>query len=366
MEAQIDERLQALADAECGLRRAQADKLRLVRHIYSEFGGDDSSIDAESAAAEVSCLLHISTRSAQRLINDALLICDRRFVFEALQRGDVDLTRAKIIAELLPTVELQEQLEDFALFYALDHTPYETRRWILANLPEEHADTEQRTEFDKRSVGVEHGTAGMSELWAYLPTTVAEEFFSALDRLARGQADPEDGRTMDQRRTDAIGELLDERVTVSTSVSVVLPVNQTGATVNGYPLPFSAGWQAALAASDSWSTFFAGPDGRIVAEAPTRYRIAASLARVVRARDQHCRFPGCHVPAARCDLDHTVPFPLGESTSENLHCLCRRHHRLKHSGGWSVRVLGANHLEWTSPAGRAYVTKPPDAFDPSA
>jgi hypothetical protein len=285
-------------------------------------------------------------------------------IFAALQRGDIDLTRAKIIASLLPTAQLQEELEDFAIFYAMDHTAYETKRWILANLPDEHDDADRKSEYDKRSVGVEHHGHGMSEFWAYLPTDTAETFFATLDRLAREQADPDDERTLDQRRADAVDDLLAEKVSVSTSVAVILPVNEQNATVNGIPVPYSAAWQLALAKADKWSTFLAGPDGRITAETPTRYRIPASVARLVRARDQHCRFPGCHVPAARCDLDHTVPFPDGLTTAANLHCLCRRHHRLKHESGWNVRELGANHLEWTSPAGRTYVTKPPDVFTP--
>ncbi|HEY5853656.1 MAG TPA: DUF222 domain-containing protein, partial [Aldersonia sp.] len=38
------------------------------------------------------------------------------------------------------------------------------------------------------------------------------------------------------------------------------------------------------------------------------YRPNAETAALVRARDRHCRFPGCQMPAARCQLDHIVPF----------------------------------------------------------
>jgi hypothetical protein len=360
----LDQCLDGLRDAEIRLRTAQAQKLKVVQQILRSMGGDLSSIDGDAAIAEVACLLHVSHRSAQRLTDDALEICEREHVFEALERGDIDLTRAKIIARLLPTSALQEEFEDYAIFYAMDHTAHETKRWILANLPEEQEDAERKSEYDKRSVGVEHHSNGMSEFWAYLPTPTAETFFGALDALARAQSDPDDTRTMEQRRADAVDDLLAEKVAVSTNVSVILPVNEQNATVNGVPIPYSTAWQVALANADKWSTFLAGSDGRITAETPTRYRIPASVARVVRARDQHCRFPGCHVPAARCDLDHTVPFPEGLTTAANLHCLCRRHHRLKHQSGWTVRELGANHLEWTSPAGRTYVTKPPDVFTP--
>ena len=41
------------------------------------------------------------------------------------------------------------------------------------------------------------------------------------------------------------------------------------------------------------------------------YRPSAALAEFVRLWDFTCRFPGCDEPAEACDIDHTVPFPLG-------------------------------------------------------
>ncbi|MBD3785318.1 MAG: HNH endonuclease, partial [Micrococcales bacterium] len=64
------------------------------------------------------------------------------------------------------------------------------------------------------------------------------------------------------------------------------------------------------------------PDENLATDA---YRPGAALARLVRARDGHCRFPGCHVAARFCDLDHVTPWPSGPTTAANLACLCRRH-----------------------------------------
>ncbi|MBD3785312.1 MAG: HNH endonuclease, partial [Micrococcales bacterium] len=64
------------------------------------------------------------------------------------------------------------------------------------------------------------------------------------------------------------------------------------------------------------------PDEDLATDA---YRPGAALARLVRARDGHCRFPGCHVAARFCDLDHVTPWPSGPTTAANLACLCRRH-----------------------------------------
>ncbi|XPP25686.1 MAG: DUF222 domain-containing protein [Leucobacter sp.] len=91
-----------------------------------------------------------------------------------------------------------------------------------------------------------------------------------------------------------------------------------------------------------------------------RYRPSEQMRRFLGARDQHCRFPGCRIPAVRCDIDHTVDAALGGSTStENLSHLCRGHHTLKHHTGWSVKQRGAGDLDWTSPTGRRYRERAP-------
>lgn len=92
----------------------------------------------------------------------------------------------------------------------------------------------------------------------------------------------------------------------------------------------------------------------------TAYRPPERLRAAVRERDQRCRVPGCTVPAVRCDLDHVRPWPLGPTEYRNLMCLCRRHHRLKQSVGWSVRLAEDFSVVWTYPTGRRVVAPPPD------
>lgn len=91
-----------------------------------------------------------------------------------------------------------------------------------------------------------------------------------------------------------------------------------------------------------------------------QYRPSEQIRRTLRARDLHCRFPGCRAPAHRCDLDHTIDAAKGGATStENLAHLCRGHHVLKHHGGWQVTQTGDGALHWRSPTGRAYTDRPP-------
>jgi Domain of unknown function (DUF222) len=91
------------------------------------------------------------------------------------------------------------------------------------------------------------------------------------------------------------------------------------------------------------------------------------VARLVRAINPTCAYPGCPAPARRCDLDHRIPYEEGGATcSCNLQSLCRRHHRLKGTGMVDVEpVLDPEEpvgtLRWISWTGREYLHRPPEA-----
>lgn len=248
-------------------------------------------------------------------------------------------------------------LEPAAIDYGTGHTNHQLRVWLLAHLPDAATGKERAEAADGRRVDVIACPAGMSLLSAYLPTETAVAVFDTLDRIARTHAG--DARSTDQRRADAFTDLLHHTTTVQTSVAIVLPATGHGATINTTPIPWQVALQLATAAPAVWSTWLTDPTGRIIHTTPGRYRIPDPLARTVRARDLTRRFPGCTVPAGRCDLDHTLAFPTGPPDFHNLHALCRRHHRIKHQTGWTVAHTGDNTLEWTSPAGNTYRTTPP-------
>ncbi|MGB7507073.1 MAG: DUF222 domain-containing protein, partial [Mycobacterium sp.] len=98
------------------------------------------------------------------------------------------------------------------------------------------------------------------------------------------------------------------------------------------------------------------------ADPEPRYRPSARLAEFIRVRDMFCRFPGCDVPADRCDIDHVDPWPLGLTHPSNMNCKCRKHHLLKTfwggPEGWRDAQLPDATVIWTAPDGRTYTTKP--------
>ena len=88
----------------------------------------------------------------------------------------------------------------------------------------------------------------------------------------------------------------------------------------------------------------------------------------VLSRDRTCTFPGCAVPAFRCDLDHVRrPSPPGPGVTQEttdvgpdeLISLCRHHHVVRARTGWRPELSLDGTVRWTSPTGHRYVRERP-------
>jgi hypothetical protein len=78
--------------------------------------------------------------------------------------------------------------------------------------------------------------------------------------------------------------------------------------------------------------------------------------RALKVRDGGCVFPGCAAPAEQCEAHHVVYFLDGGPTDlNNLALLCKRHHALAHTTGWSLRARNTDgYFGWTTPSGKTY------------
>ncbi|OYC97316.1 HNH endonuclease [Microbacterium sp. Yaish 1] len=268
-----------------------------------------------------------------------------------------------------------------------------------------------------RCVRVQAGADGMSDLIATLPTVIADGIVDRLTRQAReiinarAQADeasvdvdadaradaradgngggPDadttiddgssfvgDARTIDQVRADVFSDLLlagtpaldptgtgdgdgtlgaiRAHVQVAVSALTLMGQDEGPADLAGRS-PIDAATARELAGNaSSWDRLLTHPVTGTVLECDS-YRPTAAMVRLLRARDRHCRFPGCRQPAIRCELDHTIAASDGGATHVcNLANLCKRHHDVKHHTRWRVRQLPGGRLIWTSPTGRVY------------
>lgn len=328
---------------------------------------------------EVSAALRLSAGTAQRRLDVARALISRLpDTREALTAGSVSYLQAAEIAEATEPLPAAAgaAVERQVLARASDQTLAElrraVRRSVLAVDPRSATERHAKATED-RSVRMWPLSDGMAVVEAQLTAAGAATLMTALDALAV-RRQPEDDRGVDARRADALVSLAENalrdpdlprqhgsraQVSVSVSLETLLGLTGSPAELTGFG-PVGAEVARALAADGDWRWLLHDEAGRLLTLSTQRYFPSAELTRYLLARDQVCCFPGCNVPARRCDIDHAVPFEQGGRTdARNCGCLCRRHHRLKHEGGWSLERHPDESCTWTSPAGKTYTVRPP-------
>ncbi|NKY11037.1 HNH endonuclease signature motif containing protein [Cellulomonas hominis] len=158
------------------------------------------------------------------------------------------------------------------------------------------------------------------------------------------------------------------QVRVTIAASTLLGLDDQPGDLEGYGA-IDAVTARALAAGGDWQRIVTDPlTEQTLDVGRRRYRPPAALDEHVRVRDKTCAAPGCTVPAARADLDHTIEYhpqpgappdtPLGGTDAGNLGPLCRAHHRLKTVGGFRLRQIEPGLFEWITPTGHRYLVRP--------
>ncbi len=374
---------------------------------------------SDAVLDELSCALVVSRRSAEYTRTQSEALRHQPHVWAALCRGALDPPRARILADALFEVPRADtdgiplatyeadcaQLFEEGLAYAQDHTARRLELFLqrrLAVLGCTDQPRRRRRALGERGVWLTHRGDGTADLAARLASEDAERVYAAIRQcaLADRNGDPSNDATQVREPFDLwmAGALVDlvlggglaaepctaapvavagggeqlgspgpSRPRAETVVNVTIPIESLAGLsdapglINGFGvIPADAARR--LAAGDArWRHVLTCGTSRAVLDVGTlSYRPPAALDRHVRLRDGTCRFPGCEVPAWECDLDHLVPFPLGPTSAENLHALCRRHHGLKHESDWTVEALAGHVLKWTSPQGATTFSHPND------
>ncbi|MCV7281441.1 DUF222 domain-containing protein [Mycolicibacterium flavescens] len=345
--------------------------------------------------AEVFAAGAISYRMAQAIESRTRLIRDHE-------------AKAKVDAEIAARVEQWtslsvEKIEKEIDFWVDRYDPFAVRR------------TQMKTRGRHVDVHICDDGSGMAYVEALLMATDAEAFDRRLDAMCAAVCD-DDPRTMEQRRADAMGAIgqgadrlactcgredcAAAELTVSSTVIHVVareeslsddtdvdldgedppgpsreellrmtvrealsprPEDMPSAPADTDPAYLLGGGMlpapllAAKLAGTAKIEYLRHPGG---APPEPRYRPSAALAWFVRCRDLTCRFPGCDVPADRCDIDHTIAYPVGPTQASNLKCLCRQCHLLKTFWGWRDVQHPDGRVDWISPTGQTVTTCP--------
>ena len=402
--APLAAQLAALSDAELEdalvasqrhVNEAESRRASLIRELLNRARGADQAPGAapdhrpevahpcqeEFVGDHVAVLLGCTRAVAHSLLDVAIEVAAHPTLERAWHLGKVDSRKVGVMTEALRPLDpsIARSLVDSAIDYSVTHTAPQLRVWLDRRVL--RADPSLATIRRKRASGDRRITLtpladGMAELAAYLPSVQARRLFETVDAVAR-ESDGDDLRSTDQRRADALVDLVSGRaeppqvaVNVVVTAETLLETESTPAWVSGVgPVTPDEATALMLAGETTWRRLMADDvTGVLTDVSERRYRPSAQLDRAVRARDGTCRFPGCRRPAlgtaTGTDLDHTRPWPEGDTSAANLAVLCRRHHRLKHAAGWSVVGAPDGRLTWTTPGGRTVVTTPWEYVDP--
>ncbi|WP_058594492.1 HNH endonuclease signature motif containing protein [Leucobacter chromiiresistens] len=422
--AELDAVVTAIAAVEREIRGLEGRKRALLAQVrqVSEAvcaaegrTGRAAELVHRAASAEVGFALGIADRSAEALIERSHDLCTRfSEVHDALSSGRISVAHASAIADaglIIADPVAREAFTRAAVEVAEAETPNRARRAakVLAErFAERTLDERCARAAEARRVWVTPLDDGMAELHAVVDAALAAALHDRLTRIAREQVDAdaaaaaagESGerdiggvvpRTLDQARADLCTELLlngdpsqvwrahggvsgeriDARVQVIVPVSVLTgdaPAVGAPATHTGLPAPAMLSGYGAISAdrarllaglSRGWDRVAVDhATGEVLAV--DRYRPSEELLRYLRARDQHCRFPGCQIVPFRADVDHTHDAARGGATSVvNLAVLCRRHHTMKHHAGIEMTQHPDGAVDWTTPLGRRKRERPP-------
>ncbi len=381
--------------AAVALKVLEAGRFALARMVELGHAFEDLIVDDwELVAAELGAELGISRGRACTLITQGRDLIVRLPGFAAVFAvGDVDLRVLRVIlnrtalildpdimsvidshvAERAPSWNAlsDDRIGDLVDSMVVDVDPEAVRR--------------ARESRRARAITVEPVGDGMVEIHGRVDAAKGAVFDQRLDELARTVC-PDDPRTFDERRADAIDlPALGATALPCECGNDVCPAAGTEAPT-GHIVIHMVAEQGTVTGEAERPALIPGygiVHGEQIQEMVPRaevrpvpaaadlgteggYQPSRRLTEFIRCRDLTCRWPGCNVSVARCDIDHTVPWPYGPTHPSNTKLYCRIHHLIKtfHCGpqGWRDQQHPDGTITITAPNGRVYITTPDGAL----
>ena len=367
----------------CALK--QEALVAIAGEYADEDGGIFGCVDDEERE-DVATALRLSPTSAQSRIDVArVLVGHLPNTISALSTGEISVAHATVIARETATAirnGLSEEsifrVEQTALAHAEFHTPGQVASKVKTTIaklaPEEFEEIVDRAR-DSRRVSCYPEADGMATVIAILPAEDAQTVMKSIEAfiLKRNSEDAPEWSILsaDMKRADALtyiasqalSSLADEvqphRRPITISVAIDLPtlmgLAENPGQLAGYgAIPASVARR--LAADGNWQRFVSDPTtGNLLDFGREKYTPPQELIDYLLARDRVCRFPGCRRTGQSSDIDHAQSWETGgETNPANLGLLCRRHHRMKTHGGWSLESNPDGSCLWKSPQGKTF------------
>ena len=357
--------------------------------IAGEFADEDGGIFGcvdDEEREDVATALRLSPTTAQSRIDVArVLVGHLPNTISALSTGEISVAHATVIARETATAiknglspESVFRVEQTALAHAEFHTPGQVASKVKTTIaklaPEDFEELVDRAR-DSRRVTFYPEADGMATVIAILPAEDAQTVMKSIEAYILKQ-DAQDAAewsvlSADMKRADALTAIASQalasmandvqphRRPITISVAIDLPtlmgLAENPGQLAGYgAIPASVARR--LAADGNWQRFVSDPTtGNLLDFGREKYTPPQELVDYLLARDRICRFPGCRRTGQSSDIDHAQSWETGgETNPANLGLLCRRHHRMKTHGGWSLESNPDGSCLWKSPKGKTF------------
>ncbi|WP_079598325.1 HNH endonuclease signature motif containing protein [Arthrobacter sp. P2b] len=403
--------------AGCEARLAGLKVQAVAAYAESDRAVTPAAVSAQAqemaVVAEVAGVLTIGARAAGVLLNESQVLANvLPLTLAGLQDGSLSWAHAKVVVEETATLDRAGAAALEAHFLGPDapnpargcagpgelvphRFRHKARTWRERHHPESLEKRHARSVAERR---VEHrpDLDGMAWFHAYLPADTASAMWNRTTALARGLQGPDESRTLPQlcadifadavlsngqnRRNgqngqhgqtvqDSGGTVADVRtphaeVLVTVPVFSLMGLTDEPAMLDGHgPIPASMARKLVADGAGSFYRVLVDPrDGAPLEIGRTSYRVTKAIRRWLRMRDGKCPFPGCSNNSLDNEADHLLAWHHGGTTGiSNLGQPCRKHHRLRHTSGWTPTPATKHEPPgWISPSGRRYKSEHQD------
>jgi hypothetical protein len=367
----------------CALK--QEALVAIAGEFADEGGGIFGCVDDEERE-DVATALRLSPTTAQSRIDVArVLVGHLPNTISALSTGEISVAHATVIARETATAiknglspESVFRVEQTALAHAEFHTPGQVASKVKTTIaklaPEDFEELVDRAR-DSRRVTFYPEADGMATVIAILPAEDAQTVMKSIEAYILKQ-DAQDAAewsvlSADMKRADALTAIASQAlasmandvqphrrpitISVAIDLATLMGLAENPGQLAGYgAIPASVARR--LAADGNWQRFVSDPTtGNLLDFGREKYTPPQELVDYLLARDRVCRFPGCRRTGQSSDIDHAHSWETGgETNPANLGLLCRRHHRMKTHGGWSLESNPDGSCTWKSPKGKTF------------
>ncbi|MEO9237613.1 MAG: DUF222 domain-containing protein [Jatrophihabitantaceae bacterium] len=370
-----DELLDLLRQTETVRRQLEALDARLIGEaIQRNLAGQRSM---RSPAALLAGLLNLSPREASRRVRHADQLAERVTITgevlppllpaTAAARAEGRLTAEHVsviirtIAKLPSTLPVEDisSAEQFLVDQARTFdaaTLNNIARQLIDTLDPDGSLADDKEQQRRRNLSLTPFGNGMHRIIGDLDPETAAMTKAVIESLSapkpEGDSGERDDRTAGQRRHDALSSVMAMALragelprTGGVPATVVLHMTadqfetKTGLAGTSFGQKLTATQALRLADEASITWVVHNSSGGIVNHGRTQRLATEAQTLALIGRDRGCAFPGCPDPPEWSEKHHIKPWREGGTTDlNNLVLLCRPHHRIIDTHGWTITV----------------------------